>query len=125
MQDKEIRTQGSEISINKEIDELTSQVKTLALNLAINLARLKQEIDELAVLEPEFTKLINGSVEVVREVSTILKAYRNEEKLVFDPQQDDRFDRIESSLNEVLNLSTGVLSTIHSIKNHKSKSDKF
>ena len=57
-----------------QVNQLADQVKMLALNLAINLAKSKNEIEDLTVLEPEFTKLVNGSVEIVKEVTMILKA---------------------------------------------------
>ena len=65
---------------------------------------------------------INGSVEVVKEVSTILKAFKNEEKMVYSPKSDSRnLDRIESALNEIHELSKNVLQSINEIKNQKKK----
>ncbi|MCX6826017.1 MAG: hypothetical protein NTV06_01925 [candidate division Zixibacteria bacterium] len=109
-----------------EIDELASQVKTLALNLAIGLAQAKNEMSELTYLEPEFTKLINGSVDVIREVMAILKTFRNEDKMVYSPPSNsDKLDRIEVALNEILSLSQGVLKTIADIKNKNRKVDNY
>jgi methyl-accepting chemotaxis protein len=109
-----------------EIDELAGQVKVLALNLAISLAKAKNEAKELAFLEPDFTKLINGSVEVIREISSILKAFRNEDKLVYSPpSQSDKLDRIETSLGEIYSLSQSVLKTIGEIKKRKGKVDNY
>jgi methyl-accepting chemotaxis protein len=109
-----------------DIDELANQVKVLALNLAISLAKAKNEAKELVFLEPDFTKLINGSIEVIKEISSILKTYRNEDKLVYSPpSQSDKLDRIETSLGEIYNLSQSVLKTIGDIKKRKGKVDNY
>lgn len=109
----------------QQIMQLTAQVKTLALHLALNLARSKQEIKELTVLEPEFTKLVNGSVEIVREVTAILKAFRNEERMAYSSKEiDGNFRRIEMALNEILTLSHTVQEAIVSIKARRNYLDK-
>jgi methyl-accepting chemotaxis protein len=109
-----------------DIDELANQVKVLALNLAISLAKAKNEAKELVFLEPDFTKLINGSIEVIKEISSILKTYRNEDKLVYSPpSQSDKLDRIETSLGEIYSLSQSVLKTIGDIKKRKGKVDNY
>ena len=110
----------------RDIDELANQVKMLALNLAISLAKAKNEAKELVYLEPDFTRLINGSVEVIKEISSILKAFRNEDKLVYSPpSQSDKLDRIETSLEEIYSLSQSVLKTIGDIKKRKGKVDNY
>ncbi|SYZ74245.1 hypothetical protein TRIP_C60515 [Candidatus Zixiibacteriota bacterium] len=109
-----------------QVDELANQVKMLALNLAISLARNKNQAAELAYLEPEFTRLINGSVEVIREVAAIMRSFRNEEKMVYSPpSQSEKLDRIETSLNEILSLSQSILKTVADIKKRKGKVDNY
>ncbi|MCP4706603.1 MAG: hypothetical protein GY865_18545 [candidate division Zixibacteria bacterium] len=107
------------------VNSMAEQVRILALNLAINLAREKQNIKELTFLEPDFTKLIYGSVDVIKEISVILKAFRNEEKMIYaPPSESGKLDHIESSLNEILNLSKNVLETISRIKEEGGNVDK-
>ena len=109
-----------------QIDQLADEVKMLALNLAINLAKSRQNVKELSFMEPEFTKLINGSVEVVKEITGIMKAFKNEEKLVYSPKKDGRsLDRIETTLNEIHSLSRKVLYTISEIKRSKNQLKKY
>jgi len=109
-----------------QVDYLSDQVKMLALNLAINLAKAKQDVQELAFMENEFTKLINGSVEVIREVNGILKVFRNEDKMVYQPpSQSGKLDRIEKSLNEISELSKNILEIISGIKQNRRKVDKY
>ncbi len=109
-----------------QIDDLANQVKVLALNLAISLAKTKNQTAELSFLEPEFTKLINGSVEVIREIAGILRTFRNEEKMVYaPPSQSEKLDRIETSLSEIHLLSQNILKTISEIKKRKGKVDNY
>lgn len=109
-----------------EVDTLAEQVKMLALNLAINLARSKDNVKELTFLESDFTKLINGSVEVIKEITSIAKAFRNEGKMVYaPPNSSGNLDQIETTLNEISSLSQNVLRTISEIKKRKGHVDKF
>jgi uncharacterized phage infection (PIP) family protein YhgE len=126
MRDEEVNKTESAEMYSRQINELADQIKTLALNLAINLARSKNEITELQVLEPEFTRLVNGSVEVVKRVSEVLKAFRNEGKMVYSPNSgSERIDRLEESLNEIHDLSKDVLWSIEEIKRQKKQADKY
>jgi methyl-accepting chemotaxis protein len=110
----------------EQVDDLAGQVKMLALNLAISLARTKNETKELAYLEPEFTKLIHGSVEVIKEIMDILKALRNKEKMVYSPPSESgKLDRIETALYEILNRSQNILKTISDIKKKQGKVDNY
>ncbi|HHI03093.1 MAG: hypothetical protein DRP51_10120 [Candidatus Zixiibacteriota bacterium] len=108
------------------VNSLAEQVRILALNLAINLAREKKNIRELTFLEPDFTKLVYGSVEVIKEVSAMLKAFRNEEKMVYaPPTSSGKLDHVESSLNEILNLSRNILKVIARIKEDGGRVDNY
>lgn len=107
------------------VNSMAEQVRILALNLAINLAREKKNIKELTFLEPDFTKLIYGSVDVIKEISVILKAFQNEEKMIYaPPSSSGKLDHIESSLNEILNLSRNILEVITRIKEEGGNVDK-
>jgi len=101
-------------------------VRILALNLAISLAREKENIRELTRLEPDFTKLVYSTVEVIKEVTAILRAYRNEEKMVYSPPEaSENIDHIENSLYEILDLSKNVLNEINAIKEAQRKVDNY
>ena len=107
-----------------ELNSLAEQVKILALNLAINLAKAKHNTRELAFMEPQFTKLVHGSVEVIKEITAIMRVFRNEEKMVYTPPASrEKLNNIETSLNEILNLSQKVLTVIADIKNKKNNVD--
>ncbi|UCD94054.1 MAG: hypothetical protein JSU69_09825 [Candidatus Zixiibacteriota bacterium] len=109
-----------------QVEALAEEVKILALNLAINLAKSRDQMRDLKFLEPEFTKLINSSVEVIREINSIVRAFRHEEKMAYAPQKDSRsLDQIESSLNEILGLSRRVLETVSHLKKTKNQVDSY
>ncbi len=120
-----INERGHEDMI-RQVENLTEQVKTLALNLALTFAREKKQIKDLTLLEPEFTKLVNGSVDVIREISEILRALQSDK--IPDSSttiEGKNLARIEASLNEILTLSQNVLKAVASIKNGKKKVDKY
>ncbi len=109
-----------------QTQDLADQVKLLALNLAINLARCKDEIKELTTLEPDFTKLINGSVNIIRDINNILRALQNDEALIAPlPKPPEKLDRIEVTLNEILELSGRVHDAIVEIKKRRGKVDNY
>ncbi len=75
----------------------------LALNLAIHLARVKNESETLLNLEPEFIRLVNGTIKAAQEISHILQAASNNEKMVYEIQSGRELkDHIEIKLNHVL-----------------------
>jgi len=109
-----------------QTQDLADQVKMLALNLAINLARSKNEVKELKTLEPQFTRLINGSVNIIRDINGILRALQSDEALIAPlPKPPDKLDRIEVTLNEILDLSGKVHDAIVEIKKKRGKVDNY
>lgn len=97
-------------------------MKLLALNMAIQLARSKDRVRDLTVLEPDFTKLIHGSIEVIQEITGLLE-YLQCRKGV-ETVKDDSLNRIETSLNEILNQSHDIQEAIEAIKDKRNKVDK-
>ena len=62
-----------------EVDELNEEVKSLALNLAIYLAKAKKQHPSIDLdrLEPDFIRLVNGTVKVVQEMAAMLSAAKS------------------------------------------------
>jgi len=117
---------GSENDLLNIVGGLADQVKVLALNLAINLARSKARAEELTVLEPQFTRLINGSVEAIRELSVLLKTLDNKKRE--SPKavvNKDKMNKIGNTLNEILDLSHNVQNSISEIKKKSGQVDKY
>ena len=108
------------------VNSMAEQVRILALNLAISLAQERDNIRELTILESDFTELIHGAVEVIKEVTAMLQAYQNEGKMVYSPpSSSSNLDHIETSLNEILAMSKNVLGIIADIKEGQREVDKY
>lgn len=102
-----------EIELIQQVDDLNDEVKSLALNLAIYLAKAKGNSDDLSRLEPEFIRLINGSVKVVQELALIINAARDKEAVVFDvPSGLIRNDHLETKLRAILEQCNEILKTL-------------
>ena len=61
----------------EQVDALGEEVKTLALNLAIYLAKAKSGSKKLLHLEPDFIRLVNGTVKAVQELAGFINTARN------------------------------------------------
>jgi len=74
------------LQLLETVDALGEQTKDLALNLALYLAKVKaqKKSEKLRQMEPEFIRLVNGTVKVVQELTVILKAARHQEKMIFE-----------------------------------------
>ncbi|UCE23386.1 MAG: hypothetical protein JSU74_08765 [Candidatus Zixiibacteriota bacterium] len=109
----EENSRSTDLEILDQVDLLNDEVKKLALNLAIYLAKAKGNSDELNRLEPEFMKLINGSVKVVQELALIISAARNAETMAYDvPSGANQSDRIETKLNSILQQCQDIMRTL-------------
>ena len=109
-----------------QVDNLAEQAKTMALNLALTLAHEKSKIKDLKVLEPEFTRMINKSVGVIREITKILGMLRSDKPgAPQTPINSERFDKIETSMEEILDVSKNVLKDIRALKQRKDMVDKY
>jgi len=92
-----------DLEMLEQVDQLNDEVKALALSLAIYLAKAKGQSEELSRLEPEFMRLINGSVKVVQELALVISAAKNRETMIYDvPSGDVNADRIETKLQSIL-----------------------
>ena len=95
------------------IDNLNEEVKTLALNMAIYLAKIKNHSSEIHQLEPEFIKLVNGTVKVVQEVSKIINAAQHREKMIFEvPSGKFAADQVEVKLYSILEQCQSILNSL-------------
>ena len=108
------------LSVVEEVDYLSEEVRTLALNLAIYLAKVKSQTqsEKLNQMEPDFIKLVNGSVRVVQEMTGILNAARNMERMIYDvPSGNVPHDRMETRLRSILDQCGEILTTLAESKN--------
>jgi hypothetical protein len=108
-----------ELKMIDDVDNLSSEVHTLAVNLAIYLAKIKAQTrsEELNRMEPEFIRLVNGTVKVVQEMTMILNAARNMERMIYEPPSGKiSQDRIETRLRDILNQCSDILGTLTQTK---------
>jgi hypothetical protein len=102
-----------DLQLVDQVDALNEEVKILALNLAIYLARAKGTSEQLARLEPEFIRLVNGTVKVVQQLAEIINAARNPEQGLGDIQVERiAAEQIEIRLRSILDQCTRILEAL-------------
>jgi len=60
-----------------KVEHLNEEVKSLALNMAIYLAKIKKDSKTISSMEPEFIRLVNSTVKVVQDLTVIIEAAKN------------------------------------------------
>lgn len=104
-----------DLQVIQQIDDLNQQVKRLALSLAIYLAKAKSRSEELDRLEPEFIRLVNGTVRAVQELAALVDAARNLGPMVYDPPSGDcDGDLLEAKLRSILDLCERIMKSLAS-----------
>lgn len=102
-----------DLQLIDQVDALNEEVKVLALNLAIYLARAKGGSEQLHQLEPDFIRLVNGTVKVVQDLALVINAARNREQNVDDVQTHGlRTDQIEVKLRSILDQCNKIMSSL-------------
>jgi len=95
------------------VDKLNEDVKQLALNLALYLAKIKKDSHTITKMEPQFIRLVNSTIKVVKEIAVIVRAAANTEKMVYNPPNSSVLkDQIEVRLNSVLEQCSNILTTL-------------
>jgi len=101
------------LNLVDQVDGLSEEVRVLALNLAIYLAKAKSASEELSQLEPDFIRLVNGTVLVLQEIGRIISAARNAETMVFSvPSGEMRRDQIELKLRSILDQCGRIMTAL-------------
>ena len=101
------------LALVDQVDGLSEEVRVLALNLAIYLAKAKAESEELSQLEPDFIRLVNGTVGVLQEIESIIAAARNMETMVYDvPSGKFQRDQIELRLRSILDQCGRIMTAL-------------
>jgi hypothetical protein len=96
------------------VDKLNEDVKQLALNLALYLAKAKKDSHTISRLEPQFIRLVNSTIKVVQEIAIVVRAASNLEKVIYNPPSSTAIkDQIEVRLNSVLEQCSTILATLN------------
>lgn len=111
----EHRQRGHKLDLVEKVDLLNDEVKTLALNLAVQIAKVRSKnlAPELVKMEPQFIRLVNGAVRAVKDMAVILEAARNKEIMVYDvPSGREAEDRIEYGLRSILAQCNEIMDSL-------------
>lgn len=101
-----------------QVDALNEEVKVLALNLAIYLAKAKGGCDQIDQLESDFIRLVNGTVKVVGELAGIINVARNRDRKVSStPPNNEQTDRIEVKLRSILDQCSRIMNSLPRTEN--------
>lgn len=106
------RIRRRELELLVQVDALSEEVKGMALNIALYLAKARSEQGSATLdrLEPEFIRLVNGTVRVVADLTNILNAARNSETMVYEiPSGQGTRDHIEQRLQSILSQCKSLL----------------
>ena len=96
-----------------QVDALNEEVKALALNLAIYLAKAKGSSERLQQLEPDFMRLVNGTVKVVQELTLIIDSARDHKQTIADfPTGITQTDEIEIKLRSILEQCSKIMNAL-------------
>jgi hypothetical protein len=96
-----------------QVDELNEQVKGLAINLAIYLAKAKTATPAFNRLEPDFIKLINTTLKVVQELTAVINASRSEGAMLYEfPSDKATADSLELKMRSILDQCRSVLGSL-------------
>jgi hypothetical protein len=110
------------LRILEAVDALSEDTKDMALNLALYLAKAKAKgnAEFLKQLEPEFVRLINGTIKVVQEITTIVNAAKNRELMAFQlPSGEPARDHIQAKLEAVGAQCDRILESLSQVKGIK------
>lgn len=97
----------------EQVENLNDEVKEMAMNLAVYLSKKKKGSDKLNSMEPEFIKLVNGTIKVVQEITHIINAARHNEKMIYEiPSGRITYDQLETKLNLILKQCQDIMQNL-------------
>ena len=119
-----IRVQYDEIA--RQADYLAGEVKLLAINLALTLARVQNHDPRIRQLEPQFAELIKRANDTAGQVDDVIKAFRNQKLMICHiPASSEvialrgAFDKTEATLDYVYALSQKMIELLTQLKVQK------
>lgn len=109
-----------------EVAEISGEVKLLALNLAIIVAKIQNSKKPLIGMDEDFTELISRVNRTTNQIDDVLKAFNNEKAMIYSLpasskiiEQRGAYDKIEASLNQVYDLSQKITRSIQELEQFK------
>ncbi|MCD6249738.1 MAG: hypothetical protein J7J98_05335 [candidate division Zixibacteria bacterium] len=104
------------VELVETVDALGEETRDLAVNLALYLAKAKahKSTEKLLQMEPEFIRLVNSTMRVIQELTVILNAARNQEKMIYQlPSGRVGKDRIQSRLESIATQCNEILESLN------------
>lgn len=118
---KELREE--QLGLARETEELAEEVKLMAINLAITLAKVRSREQTIKDMEPQFSELVKRANEASHQVTAILQGILNQKKMasggtavIGEQPQPGIYNKLEVALNYVNDLSQNIIKTITRIK---------
>jgi hypothetical protein len=119
--DMQVHHQPEEFA--RKVEFLAEEVKLLAINLAVTLAKAQNRSRALKDMEPQFTDLIRRANDTSRQVADVLQAFRSRTRGQYGlpasseiVEKRGAYDAIEARLNYVYDLSRDIINQITDLK---------
>ncbi|MEZ5359864.1 MAG: hypothetical protein R3F48_13680 [Candidatus Zixiibacteriota bacterium] len=120
----DIIRQGQRLA--SDVAEISAEVKLLALNLAIVVAKIQNSPKPLTGMDEEFTELISRVNQTTDQIDDVLKAFNAQKTLIYSLpastkiiEQRGAYDKIEASLNQAYDLSQKISRSIQELERFK------
>lgn len=109
-----------------EVAEVSSEVKLLAMNLAIIVAKIQNSSKPLIGMDEDFTELISRVNRTTNQIDDVLKAFNAQKTMLYSLpastkviEQRGAYDKIEASLNQAYELSQKITRSIQELEHFK------
>lgn len=108
-------------TIVDQVEDLNEEVRSLALNLAIYLAKAKAQSRDLDRLEPDFIRLVNGTVRIVQELALLINRARSADGQDLSyPSNSFGQDHVESRLTAIIDECARITTILNGEPSQKS-----
>ena len=99
--------------ILEKVEHLNEEVKALALNMAIYLAKIKKDSKTISSMEPEFIRLVNSTVKVVQDLTVIIDSAKNPKNGATMGNSTYKLSiHLESKLNSIVSQCQEIIETL-------------
>lgn len=112
--------------ISSETEHLADEVKLLAVNLAIAVARVQNKEKSIKDMESEFSELIQKANSASEQVLNVVKAFKSKKLMLYSLPASDKtikakgaVDHIEKRLKEVDELSRKIHQSVAILRKQK------
>ncbi len=95
------------------VDKLNENVKQMAVDLALYLAKAKKDSQIVNKMEPQFIQLVNTTIKVVQEIAVVVRAASDNEKVQYHlPSGRGIKDQVEVKLNSIMEQCAVIMNAL-------------